>query len=105
MAGKSNKGRNQRGPQTAANPSEQTVSSSVPSSDHSSSSDVNGNAVPSEPLSTNDEFKESEIIPMVSKGQADMSSIMDEQSKQDDTNATVDPKAKQGDVLYFLHVP
>ncbi|CAI9103152.1 OLC1v1001598C1 [Oldenlandia corymbosa var. corymbosa] len=111
MAGKSNKGRNRKGSQTPANPSEQTVSpanpseqtgsSGVPLGNHSSSSDANGNAVASEPVSTTEEINELENTSPVNKGQADVNSIIDDQAKQEAANATVDPKGKQGDIHLY----
>ncbi|XP_027159196.1 clustered mitochondria protein [Coffea eugenioides] len=101
MAGKSNRGKNRKGSQNAANQSEQTASSNPSLSNHSGSSDANGNPAASEPTSSNYENKDLENISTENKGQGEMSMTVDNQTKQDEVNATAEHKAKQGDIHLY----
>lgn len=102
MAGKSNRGRNRKGSQIAANQSEQTTVLGAPSNNHSGSSDANGNPVANEPTSNNYDVKELENTSTISKGVGGVDLTVDDQHKQDEVNAAAEPKAKQGGFLCWL---
>ncbi|KAL3537348.1 hypothetical protein ACH5RR_000714 [Cinchona calisaya] len=101
MAGKSNRGKNRKGSQSAASLSEQTVSSNAPLSNHTGLSDANGNSAASEPTGTGYEVKELENPSTENLGQGEINMNMDNQAKQDEVNATTEHKAKQGDIHLY----
>ncbi|KAL3516547.1 hypothetical protein ACH5RR_023449 [Cinchona calisaya] len=101
MAGKSNRGKNRKGSQSAANPLVHTVSSNAPLRSHSGSSDANGDPAANEPTSTNCEVKELENTSRENKEQGEVSMTVDNQAKQDEVNDIAEHKAKQGDIHLY----
>jgi protein TIF31 len=94
MAGKSNKGKNRKGSQSATNLSEQAVSSDAPLNNHSGSSDANG--IP-DAHETN-EVKEVANVATEDKAQGEINTNTVEKPMQDEAHATAEHKAKQGEV-------
>lgn len=104
MAGKSNRGKNRKGSQSAANSSEQTVSSHASLINHSGLSDANGKPAASEPTNTGNEVKELQNASTENLGQVEINMNVESQAKQDAINVTAEQKAKQGGFLNWLLV-